>query len=116
MTEKMKWKMLVMFPVFLCFIGVFVVSIFWIKEYQQVTFVHISKFCEVIIEDNPQMEPQVLSALKEYQELAPQKMEETEYLMQYGYKSNEFGKRTQWKFLLILSILLSMMGAVLFWL
>lgn len=66
MTERRKQRFILLLPVLVCFIGMMTLSDFWIYKYQQSNFKHISKFCEIIIKNNPEIETQVLSAMKEY--------------------------------------------------
>lgn len=98
MMEKIKRKGIVLFPALVCLVGVIVVSLFWLKEYRKASFEHISKFCEIIMEENPQMELQVLSAIKEYQALTNQEIEGNVFLTKYGYRSDEFCKELGFSF------------------
>lgn len=106
MIEKIKRKGDVLFPALICLVAVIVVSLFWLRGYRKASFEHISKFCEIITEKNPQMELQVLSAIKEYQTLTNQEIEGNVFLTKYGYRSDEFCKELGWSFLVLSFILL----------
>lgn len=129
MTERGKRRLIVWLPVLVCFVGIMAVSVFWLQEYRQSAFTHISRFCEVLIKNNPgnsrETEMQVLSAVKEYCELGKLGTEEQEIeertdergtegiqgieeineiqgnllLTQYGYKSSDFGGEWGWHLL-----------------
>lgn len=114
MTEKRKRWFIVMLPVFVCVIGMAAVSIFWLNGYRQSAFEHISKFCEVIIRENPEAEEQILSALKEYPAFTEDEMDENLFLTQYGYDSDCFCKEPGWQFLMLSSgLCLLMIGCFL---
>ncbi len=87
-----KFRRIVIFFVLSCFIVIGWVSAFWVNEYRENVFEHISKFCQIIIEDNPEIEMQVLSSLKKYEENTEQEKLEDKFLVQYGYRSSEFIK------------------------
>lgn len=110
MIEKIKGKGIVVFPVLVCLIGVITASIFWMQAYRENTYEHISKFCEIIIRENPQMEVQVLSALKEYYALTEKEMNGNAFLTKYGYRSNECCKEPGWSFPALLFILFIMIS------
>lgn len=90
MTERMKHKILSLLPVLMCLVGVMGLSFFWLHEYRQVSFTHISKFCEILIEDHPQAETLVLSSIKKYHTLKEPKSGAAPFLAQYGYDSGDF--------------------------
>lgn len=98
MTERKKQRCAVLLPVLVCVVSVICTSVFWMHEYRQAAFAHISKFCEVITGNYPEAEAQVLSALKEYQTLTGQDVTGNQFLMQYGYRGNEFCEGVQWRF------------------
>lgn len=87
MIEKIKRKGIVLFPALVCLVGAIVVSFFWLQEYRKASFEHMSKFCEIIMEENQQMELQVLSAIKEYQALSNQEIEGKSLLVLIFYKT-----------------------------
>lgn len=90
MTERRKQRLMVLLPVLVCVAGIIGISVFWEHEYRQDAFEHISQFCEIIIEDHPEAEAQVLSALKEYHTLTEREFKGNQFLAQYGYRYNEF--------------------------
>lgn len=96
MTERRKQRFILLLPVLVCFIGMMTLSDFWIYKYQQSNFKHISKFCEIIIKNNPETETQVLSAMKEYRTFTEQEIDGNTFFVQYGYRSNEFCKELKW--------------------
>jgi len=109
MTERIKRYFALGLPVLVCFIGIAVLSIFWMNEYRQSTFEHLSKFCEIAIENNPEAEEQVLSTLKEYHTFTEEEINGNMFLAQYGYSSSQFCKESGWNFLtisLVLSVLI----------
>lgn len=89
--RKKKAGMLAFTTGFLLFCAV-CIPVFWIHTWQQTMFAHISSFCELLIEIEPNTEQQVLSALKEYHSLTEQEVKENHFLTQYGYRSDGFGK------------------------
>lgn len=114
MTERRKRQLLIFLPVFVCVIGMSAVSVFWLNGYQQSVFEHISKFCEVIIQDNPEAEEQVLAALKEYHTFTEDEIDGNSFLTQYGYESNHFCRELGWQFLVLsLSLCLLIIGSFL---
>ena len=109
MTERIKRYFALGLPVLVCLIGIAVLSIFWMNEYRQSTFEHLSKFCEIAIENNPEAEGQVLSALKEYHTFTEEEINGNMFLAQYGYSSSQFFEESGWKFFtisLVLSVLM----------
>ena len=99
MTERGKQRFIILLPVLVCFIGVLALSVFWLHECRQSAFEHISKLCEIIIENSPEVEEQVLSSVKEYYTLTEQDIQGNTFLAQYGYRSNEFSKELEWNLL-----------------
>lgn len=97
MTDREKKRILALLPLLLSFAGVLILSVYLLCAYRQATFFHISKFCEVMIEGNPQVETEVLSAVKEYHTLAENEIEGNVFLKQYGYKYQGFGKELGWR-------------------
>lgn len=110
MTERIKRHFALGLPVLVCLIGIAVLSIFWMNEYRQSTFSHLSKFCEIAIENNPEAEGQVLSALKEYHTFTEEEINGNMFLAQYGYSSSQFFEESGWNFFavsLVLSVLIT---------
>lgn len=101
MTEKKKLQLMILLPILIFVICMISISGFWLREYRQIAYEHISKFCETIIENNPESESMVLSTLKEYVDFTEQEVNGNEFLTQYGYRSSMFGKGIQRDFILI---------------
>lgn len=111
---KQKWGLL--FPVLLVFIGIVGISVFWLHIYRQAAFGHISALCEIIIEADPEMEQQVLSAVKEYQMLTEQEVKENRFIAQYGYSAGAFCRGLSRNAFVFISLLFLMIaGSLLFW-
>lgn len=87
-----KRKNIIVLSTLLCFIGIFVMTVFFIREYNKSVFKHISSFCELIIEEEPEAEQLVLSSLKKYKNLSGHTIEDSSFLSTYGYGSGDFGK------------------------
>lgn len=111
MTEKRKRWFFILLPVFVCMIGMAAVSVFWLNGYRQSAFEQLSKFCEVVIQDDPEAEEQILSALKEYHTFPEDKTDGSSFLIKYGYDRNQFCRELGWHFLVLsLSLCLLMIG------
>lgn len=108
MTEMKKKRFAVFIPMLLCLIGAIGVSAFWMQEYRQLSFEQISKFSGIMIEEYSEVEPQVLSAVKEYMSMEESEIRDNDFLEQYGYSSNEFWGERQRKMLVPCAILLIM--------
>lgn len=98
MTEISKQRLTVLVTVLVCVASIIGITVFWQYEYRQAAFEHMSQFCEIIIENHPEGEEQVLSALKQYHTLAEQEVKGNQFLKQYGYRNNEFCKGVPWNF------------------
>ena len=90
MNEKRKQGFLFFIPIFILFLCMTCMAFFCLQTYQQNTFKHISAFFQTAAEADPKSEPQLLSALKEYQSLSEQKVEKHNYLEKYGYHKDDF--------------------------
>lgn len=99
MMQRRKQRGIALLLALIFFVGIIIVSAFWMNEYRQAAFAHLSKFCEIMIENNPETEAQVLSAAKKYRTLTQQEIAGNAFLAQYGYRSNEFCKGLPWIFL-----------------
>lgn len=95
-----KRKTVIILPALLCFIGIFVMTVFFIREYNRSFFKHMSAFCELMIEE-PEAEQLVLSSLKKYKNLSGHSIEGNSFLATYGYGSSDFGKSDSSGFLFI---------------
>ena len=98
MTEIRKQRLTVLIPVLVCVVSIIGITVFWQYEYRQTAFEHVSQFCEIIIENHPEGEEQVLSALKQYHTLAEQEVKGNQLLKQYGYRNHEFCEGVPWNF------------------
>lgn len=98
MTEIRKQRLTVLIPVLVCVVSIIGITVFWQYEYQKAAFEHVSKFCEIIIENHPEEEELALSALKQYHTLAEQEVKGNQFLKQYGYRNHEFCEGVPWNF------------------
>lgn len=98
MTEIRKQRLTVLIPVLVCVVSIIGITVFWQYEYRQTAFEHVSKLCEIIIENYPEGEEQALSALKQYHTLAEQEVKGNQFLKQYGYRNHEFCEGVPWNF------------------
>lgn len=92
MNKKRKQGIILLSPIFMLFLCMVCISVLCLHTYRQIAFEHISAFCEIITETDPEIEQQVLSALKEYHTLSEQEVNGNHYLTKYGYNVNEFCK------------------------
>ncbi|HCT89796.1 MAG TPA: sensor histidine kinase [Lachnospiraceae bacterium] len=96
MTESRKQSLIVLLSVLLGLAGIICLSVFWLRVYRQTVFTHMSAFCEIVIEEHPDMEGQVLAALKEYHGLMERGIKENQFLAQYGYGSSMLCENIPW--------------------
>lgn len=92
MNERRKQGILLLFPVAVLLMGIIFTTALFYHTYRQIAYQHISAFCEIILENSPEAEPQLLSSLKEYHSLSEQEIAENNYLGMYGYREGEFCK------------------------
>ena len=90
MTQTSKNRIKVLIPILICLIGMVGILVYGINHYRQLSFQHISNLCQTIIESHPEVEDEVLTSLKEYLEGGNQGEQEKEFLLQYGYRINDF--------------------------
>lgn len=90
MNEKQKQRFLLFIPIFILFLCMSCMAVFCLQTYQQNTFKHVSAFFQIAAEADPESEPQLLSALKEYHSLSEQEVDKNNYLEKYGYHKGEF--------------------------
>lgn len=107
MREKIKQRWMILIPVVLCLFSMAFLSFFWMQAYQQAAFAHVSALCETFVEEHPEAEEQVLSAVKEYDSLTVSEISGNDFLAQYGYRSSDFssgpgGSPAVWTLLLFL--------------
>ncbi|MDE6661825.1 MAG: HAMP domain-containing histidine kinase [Lachnospiraceae bacterium] len=101
MKKMDKRKTVIILPVLLCFIGIFLMLLFFIREYNRSVFKNMSAFCELMIEEEPEAEQLVLSSLKKYKNFSGHIIEDSSFLSTYGYGIREFGKSDSTGFVLI---------------
>lgn len=92
MNERRKQGILLLFPVVVLLLGIIFTTTLFYHTYRQIAYQHISAFCEILLENSPEAEPQLLSSLKEYHSLREQEIAENNYLVMYGYRAGEFCK------------------------
>ena len=107
MREKIKQRWMILIPVVLSLFSMAFLSFFWMQAYRQAAFAHVSALCETFVEEHPEAEEQVLSAVKEYDSLAGSEISGNDFLAQYGYRSSDFdsgpgGSPAVWTLLLFL--------------
>ena len=114
MTETSKNRIKVLIPILICIIGMTGILVYAINHYRQLSFQHISKLCQLIIESHPEAEEEVLSSLKEYSEGANQGEKGNEFLLKYGYRIGDFDDGFQSGFIfLTLMVFLLIVGSFL---
>ena len=101
MTQADKNKIKVIMPIMICFIGMIGTLSLGINHYRQLSFGHISSFCQTIIESHPETEETVLSSLKEYYEGIDQGEVDEEFLLKYGYRNSDFDDGFQIEYIFI---------------
>lgn len=69
MSEKWKQKILLIFPFAVLAAGMMLTTAFFLHTYRQIAFEHTSALCETILANSPEVEPQLLAALKDYHSL-----------------------------------------------
>lgn len=108
MIERKKQMLTVWLPVVICLAGVLFLNSMWQRWHEQATFSGISSLSQIILENDPEGEEMLLSALKEYQTQTESRPEGNEFLKQYGYTKGDFSGKTGER-----SSLLTIMVAVL---
>ena len=112
MNERRKQGILLLFPVVVLLLGIIFTTTLLYHTYRQIAYQHISAFCEILLENSPEAEPQLLSSLKEYHSLSEQEIAENNYLGMYGYRAGEFCKELPTHtFILPVMLFLTVSGA-----
>lgn len=112
MNERRKQGILLFFPVVVLLLGIIFTTTLFYHTYRQIAYQHISAFCEILLENSPEVEPQLLSSLKEYHSLREQEIAENNYLVMYGYRAGEFCKELPTHtFILPVMLFLTVSGA-----
>lgn len=110
MAEIRKQRAAVLAPLLVCLAGIICITAFWQYKYRRAAFEGLSGFCEIMIEDYPKEEGQVLSALKKYHALAEQEGEGSQFLERYGYGRSGFYERVPWSFFIPSIVLLLLLA------
>lgn len=92
MRGKLKQRILLFFPFVVLMMGMILTPVLFLRTYRQIAFEHTSALCEIILENSPEAEPQLLASLKDYQSLTEQSLRENNYLEKYGYRTDDFCK------------------------
>ena len=112
MNERRKQGILLLFPVVVLLLGIIFTTTLFYHTYRQIAYQHISAFCEILLENSPEAEPQLLSSLNEYHSLREQEIAENNYLVMYGYRAGEFCKELPTHtFILPVMLFLTVSGA-----
>ena len=112
MNERRKQGILLLFPVVVLLLGIIFTTTLFYHTYRQIAYQHISAFCEILLENSPEAEPQLLSSLKAYHSLREQEIAENNYLGMYGYRAEEFCKELPTHtFILPVMLFLTVSGA-----
>ena len=112
MNERRKQGILLLFPVVVLLLGIIFTTTLFYHTYRQIAYQHISAFCEILLENSPEAEPQLLSSLKAYHSLREQEIAENNYLVMYGYRAGEFCKELPTHtFILPVMLFLTVSGA-----
>ena len=99
MTEQQKMRILL--PVLICLMGGMLAGAFFLEQYRQAEWKHLSEFAEVLIEEDPRSETVVLAALKEYAAGEGRTGEGERLLTGYGYRPEQFGREVRGSLLLV---------------
>lgn len=91
MSEIKKQRLMVLLPALVCFVSMIGIAAIWVHEYRIAAFEHMSAFCEMLIQDNPEAENAVVSKVKEYLADSGRERSGGRFLGQYGYRSSAFG-------------------------
>ena len=90
MNGKRKQRILYLAPILMLFLCLSCIAVIGLNTYRKLVFEHLSAFCEIAAENNPESEQYFLTALKEYQTLTEQEIDGNHYLEKYGYHAGEF--------------------------
>ena len=92
MREGRTQKILLLLPFAVLLTGTLLTLTLFLRAYRQTAFEHTSALCEIILENTPQPEPQLLETLKDYHALTEQELKGNNYLGKYGYRMDDFCK------------------------
>ena len=102
MSERIKRSTLLYFLIATVFVGAGIISAFFIQKYRHIEYEQISEFCEIAVERYPEIESQMLSALKDYHSESRQETHSSNYLERYGYRVEEFNTGAPYDLLFLL--------------
>lgn len=108
MTQTGNNRIKVLIPITICFIGMISMLALGIYHERQLSFQHISNLCQTMIESHPEMEEVVFSSLKTYYKGSYQGEQDEAFLLQYGYRSNDFDMGFQLGFAFFILIVFSL--------
>ena len=114
MNGRKKKRTRLLFSIGICFFCIVCTSAVGLFSYQKAAFEHISTFCEILIENNPETEQSVFSALKEYHTLSEQEIKRNDFLAQYGYTVQGFCKGYPFQILIMSAALFVVAVCLLF--
>ena len=104
MPEERKQSLFILLFCLLCLLVTLLSGIFRTGAYQKAVFMQLSEFCEILSENNPGLEDEMLTALREYrdggvQERTGKGEESTEgaFLSRYGYEPADFAENPMGK-------------------
>ena len=92
MREGWTQKILLLLPFAVLLAGTLLTLTLFLRAYRQTAFEHTSALCEIILENTPEAETQLLEALKDYHALTEQELKGNSYLGKYGYRMDDFCK------------------------
>lgn len=90
MSNRIRKRILLSSMIVALCTGMVIVSAMLIRTYRYIAYDHISAFCEIVAEDSPEIETQMLVALKEYHAMTEQEINGNNFLGKYGYRAGEF--------------------------
>lgn len=107
MTEKRKQHLLILLPILICLTSMLGIIFFGTHVYRGSVFENISRFCEMLVEEHPELEPQVIANVKEYfgKFTDYDAGSESRFLAQYGYESSGFRDGIQKDFTVLMMVL-----------
>lgn len=105
MTARVKQRDIILLPVLVCLFSMIAVSAFWLREYRQAAFSHVSAVTEMIIEADPAAEARVLSAVKQYHDRSVQEVNGNQFLARYGYRSGNFFNGLERRYVIVSAVL-----------
>lgn len=105
MSEKIKRRIRLFFPFVVLLLGIMTSTVLLVRTYQQIAFKHISSFCEIALENSPEIQPQLLSTLKEYHTLTEEEISESAFLEKYGYRVDEFCQGVPYYTIIVIQVI-----------